>query len=81
MSAATTLKQVLDERYHAGPASMVMLLAPGTTKAGADRFTGDVWVDSITGGAGPGSRDWLSGGSPQARGPHGTATSMAKPCT
>jgi len=33
---------------------MVMLPAPTTAKAAADRFTGDVWVDGITGGAGPG---------------------------
>lgn len=35
-------------------ASMVVLTAPATRKAPADRFTGDVWVDSITGGARPG---------------------------
>jgi hypothetical protein len=28
--------------------------APATAKAAADPFTGDVWVDGITGGAGPG---------------------------
>ena len=39
---------------HTGVASMVVLPSRGTTKAAADRFTGDVWVDSITGGAGPG---------------------------
>ena len=33
---------------------MVMLPAPATAKAAADRFTGDVWVDGITGGTGPG---------------------------
>jgi quercetin dioxygenase-like cupin family protein len=35
--------------------AMVVLPAPATTKAAADRFTGDVWVDGITGGAGPGT--------------------------
>jgi len=35
--------------------SMVVVSAPPTRKAAADRFTGDVWVDSITDGAGPGS--------------------------
>ena len=30
---------------------MIVLSAPPTTKAPADRFTGDVWVDSITDGA------------------------------
>lgn len=34
---------------------MVMLPAPATTKAPADRFTGDVWVDGITEGADPGA--------------------------
>jgi quercetin dioxygenase-like cupin family protein len=34
---------------------MVVLSAPATMKAAADRFTGDVWVDGITEGAGPGS--------------------------
>ncbi|MFC7754105.1 (R)-mandelonitrile lyase [Tsukamurella soli] len=34
---------------------MVALPAPATAKAAADRFTGDVWVDGITGGAGPGT--------------------------
>jgi hypothetical protein len=33
---------------------MVVLPAPAPAKAAADRFTGDVWVDGITGGAGPG---------------------------
>jgi hypothetical protein len=37
---------------------MVVLPAPATTKAAADRFTGDVLVDGITGGAGPDARDW-----------------------
>ena len=35
--------------------SMVALPAPATAKAPADRFTGDVWVDGITTGAGPGT--------------------------
>jgi quercetin dioxygenase-like cupin family protein len=35
-------------------APMVMLTAPPTAKAAADRFTGDVWVDGITDGAAPG---------------------------
>lgn len=35
-------------------ASMVVLSTPATTKAATDRFTGDVWADSIIGGAGPG---------------------------
>jgi quercetin dioxygenase-like cupin family protein len=35
-------------------ASMVVLTAPPTVKAPADRFTGDAWVDGITDGAGPG---------------------------
>ena len=34
-------------------APMVFLPAPATVKAAADRFTGDVWVDGITNGAGP----------------------------
>ncbi|MCI0142586.1 cupin domain-containing protein [Arthrobacter bambusae] len=34
---------------------MVVLPAPATVKAAADRFTGDVWVDGITNGAGPGT--------------------------
>lgn len=34
---------------------MVVLPAPPTEKAAADRFTGDVWVDGIPNGAGPGS--------------------------
>src|SRR5690348_6836202 len=37
-----------------GGASMVVLHASPTAKAAADRFTGDVWVDGITDGAGPG---------------------------
>jgi quercetin dioxygenase-like cupin family protein len=35
--------------------AMVMLPAPSTEKAAPDRFTGDVWVDGITAGAGPGT--------------------------
>lgn len=35
--------------------SMVVLPAPATAKAPAERFTGDVWVDGITNGAGPGT--------------------------
>jgi quercetin dioxygenase-like cupin family protein len=35
-------------------ALMAVLPATATAKAAADRFTGDVWVDNITGGAGPG---------------------------
>jgi quercetin dioxygenase-like cupin family protein len=35
--------------------AMVMLPAPSTVKAAPDRFTGDVWVDGITAGAGPGT--------------------------
>jgi quercetin dioxygenase-like cupin family protein len=35
-------------------ASMVVAPATATSKAAADRFTGDVWVDAITNGAGPG---------------------------
>lgn len=34
---------------------MMALPAPATAKAPAERFTGDVWVDGITGGAGPGT--------------------------
>jgi quercetin dioxygenase-like cupin family protein len=34
--------------------SMVVLPVSATAKAAADRFTGDVWVDAITNGAGPG---------------------------
>lgn len=34
---------------------MVAISAPATAKAPAERFTGDVWVDGITGGAGPGT--------------------------
>ena len=33
---------------------MVLLPAAPTAKAAADRFTGDVWVDTITSGARPG---------------------------
>lgn len=40
---------------HTDAASMVVLTAPATTKTPADRFTGDVWVDTITVGAGPGT--------------------------
>jgi hypothetical protein len=39
---------------HTEAASMIVLPTAATAKAAADRFTGDVWVDSITGGAGPG---------------------------
>jgi quercetin dioxygenase-like cupin family protein len=35
-------------------ASMVVVSPPATRKAVADRFTGDVWVDGITKGAGSG---------------------------
>jgi quercetin dioxygenase-like cupin family protein len=35
--------------------SMIVIPSPATRKAAADRFTGDVWVDGITGGAGPGT--------------------------
>lgn len=35
--------------------AMVVLPTPATAKAAADRFTGDVWVDGITNGAGPGT--------------------------
>ena len=35
--------------------AMVALPAPATAKAPGERFTGDVWVDGITGGAGPGT--------------------------
>ena len=35
--------------------AMVVLPAPATAKAVAERFTGDVWVDGITNGAGPGT--------------------------
>jgi len=34
--------------------SMVVVPVSATAKAAADRFTGDVWVDSITNGADPG---------------------------
>lgn len=34
---------------------MSNLPAPATSKAPAERFTGDVWVDGITGGSGPGT--------------------------
>jgi quercetin dioxygenase-like cupin family protein len=40
------------DQPNSGP--MIILPAPPTTKAAADRFTGDVWVDSITNGAGVG---------------------------
>lgn len=38
------------------PSSTQMVALPSsvTAKAAADRFTGDVWVDGITNGAGPG---------------------------
>jgi quercetin dioxygenase-like cupin family protein len=39
---------------HTEAPSMVVLTAPPTAKAAADRFTGDVWVDGITDGAVPG---------------------------
>jgi quercetin dioxygenase-like cupin family protein len=39
---------------HTDGASMVVLPAPATAKAAADRLTGDVWVDGITSGTGPG---------------------------
>jgi len=39
---------------HTDGASMVVLTAPPTAKAAADRFIGEVWVDGITNGAGPG---------------------------
>lgn len=35
--------------------AMVVLPAPATAKAAAERFTGDVWVDGITNGAGSGT--------------------------
>lgn len=38
----------------AGAASMVVACVSATSKAAADWFTGDVWVDAITNGAGPG---------------------------
>lgn len=34
---------------------MIMLPTPATVKAPAERFTGDVWVDGITSGAGGGA--------------------------
>jgi quercetin dioxygenase-like cupin family protein len=34
---------------------MVVLTAPPTAKAPVERFTGDVWVDGITSGTGPGT--------------------------
>ncbi len=34
---------------------MVAIPAPSTAKAPAERFTGDVWVDGITGGTVPGT--------------------------
>ena len=36
-------------------AALILLPAASTAKAAADRFTGDVWVDTITEGALPGS--------------------------
>jgi len=36
-------------------AALILLPAASTSKAAADRFTGDVWVDTITEGALPGS--------------------------
>lgn len=39
----------------ANDGSMVVLSVPATVKAPAERFTGDVWVDGITGGSGPGA--------------------------
>jgi quercetin dioxygenase-like cupin family protein len=41
-----------DEQTDGRP--MVVVTALPTTKAGPDRFTGDVWVDSLTGDGGPG---------------------------
>lgn len=41
---------------------IVVLPASATVKAAADRFTGDVWVDGITNGAGPGTDDDSTGG-------------------
>jgi quercetin dioxygenase-like cupin family protein len=38
---------------HSDP--LVLLPSTETAKAPADRFTGDVWVDGITDGAGPGT--------------------------
>jgi quercetin dioxygenase-like cupin family protein len=38
-----------------GSEALVLLPGTGTTKAPGDRFTGDVWVDRITDGAGPGT--------------------------
>lgn len=35
--------------------AMVVQLSPPTAKAVADKFTGDVWVDGITDGTGPGT--------------------------
>jgi quercetin dioxygenase-like cupin family protein len=35
--------------------AMTLLTAPAKAKAPEERFTGDVWVDGITGGAGPGT--------------------------
>jgi len=37
-----------------GNGPMTVLPAPPTARARSDRFTGDVWVDSITGRAAPG---------------------------
>lgn len=34
---------------------MALLSKPATAKAPAERFTGDVWVDGIAGGSGPGT--------------------------
>ena len=36
-------------------AALILLPAASTVKAAGDRFTGDVWVDTITEGALPGS--------------------------
>lgn len=35
--------------------AMVVLPVPATSKAPEDRFVGDVWVDRVTDGAGPGT--------------------------
>lgn len=39
----------------AGGEPMVLLVAAATAKAPAERFTGEVWVDGITNGTGPGT--------------------------
>ncbi len=35
--------------------TMILLPKPATTKGPVERFAGDVWVDGITGGSGPGT--------------------------